>query len=315
METSETTVEHHSIFYSPLKLAWAAIKSVRLWFLLIIGAYCLTYVFELPKQAEKPARILLVIFSFLQVGITANVLARESLERFVTSKATPDSSWHTAKGLISFGLQGILWSLVLLLALDNLGIDITALVTGLGIGGIAAALAINNILGDLFASLSIILDKPFVVGDFIVVGDLSGTVERIGIKSTRIRSLSGEQIVFSNSDLLSSRIRNYKRMLERRILFQVGVIYETPSEKLKAIPGWIKEIVERQSQARFDRAHLKSFGAYSLDFEVVYFMLTPDYLTYMDTQQAINQALFDTFLENKVEFAYPTQVEYHKKAS
>jgi small-conductance mechanosensitive channel len=193
------------------------------------------------------------------------------------------------------------------LALDNLGIEVTALIAGLGIGGIAVALATQNILGDLFASLLIVLDKPFVLGDFIVVGDFVGHVEKIGLKTTRLRSLSGEQLVVSNNDLLQSRLRNFKRMIERRVLFTVGVTYDTPLEKLAAVPGMIREIIESQPDVRFDRSHFKEFGSYSLNFETVYFVLSPEFGRYMDRQQAINLAIYDRFAQNEIKFAYPTQ--------
>jgi small-conductance mechanosensitive channel len=196
---------------------------------------------------------------------------------------------------------------VLLVALDNFGVDITALVTGLGIGGIAVALAVQNILGDLFASLSIILDKPFVIGDFIIVDNYMGNIEHIGLKSTRVRSLSGEQLIFSNSDLLKSRIRNYKRMMKRRVVFAVGVVYQTAPEKLKVIPELIKKMIEAQELTEFDRVHFKEFGNFSLNYEAVYWVCSPDYKTYMDIQQAINLAIFEEFKTQGIEFAYPTQ--------
>jgi len=210
-------------------------------------------------------------------------------------------------GLLNFAVRAVLWTGVLLLALDNLGVHVTTLITGIGIGGVAIALAIQNILGDLFASLSIILDKPFMIGDFIIVDDFLGTVEHIGLKTTRLRSLSGEQLVFANSDLLKSRIRNYKRMAERRIVFSIGVVYQTAPEKLAGITGFIRDIIEGQPQARFDRAHFKGFGSSSLDFEIVYWVTSPDYNLYMDIQQAINLALFRRLQSEGIEFAYPTQ--------
>jgi small-conductance mechanosensitive channel len=200
-----------------------------------------------------------------------------------------------------------LWALVLLVALDNLGVNITALVAGLGVGGVAVALATQNILGDLFASVSILLDKPFVPGDFVVVGDFMGTVEQIGIKTTRVRSLGGEQIVFANNDLLQSRLRNYKRMGERRALFRVGVTYQTPVDKVVAIPEMLRTIVQNQTGTRFDRAHFASYGDFALTFEVVYYVLSPDYNRFMDVQQAINLDVFRTFHGQAIEFAYPTQ--------
>lgn len=225
-------------------------------------------------------------------------------------QAVEDPSHKSAFGLLSFAGKVIIWTVILLVILDNFGFDVSALIAGLGVGGIAIALAVQNILGDLFASLSIILDRPFEVGDYVVVGELQGTVERIGIKSTRVRSLSGEQIIVANSDLLSSRIRNYKRLYERRIVFSVGVIYSTPLEKIRSIPTWIKAIVEVQQEARFDRAHFKEFGGSALSFEVVYYVLRSDYRSYMDVQQSINLALFEKFADEKIEFAFPSQTLY-----
>lgn len=169
------------------------------------------------------------------------------------------------------------------------------------------ALALQNVLGDLFASMSIVFDKPFVLGDFVSVGDLSGTVEHVGLKTTRVRSLSGEQLVFSNSDMLSSRIRNYGRMRERRVAFDIGVVYDTPAPTLRAIPGIVREAVEACDNTRFDRSHLKAFGGSSIDFETVYYMNVPDYAAYMDTQQAINLHLYERFADEGIEFAFPTR--------
>jgi small-conductance mechanosensitive channel len=197
--------------------------------------------------------------------------------------------------------------ILVLIILDNLGVEINSLVTSLGIGGIAVALAVQNILGDLFASLSITLDKPFSIGDFIVVGDFEGDVEDIGLKSTRVRSLSGEELVFANTDLLNSRIRNYKKLQERRIAFTIGVVYNTPREKLKRIPILIEDIIKPIPDTRFDRAHFKKFGDYSLDFEIVYYVLVPEYATYLDIQQRINLSIYDLFEDEEIEFAYPTQ--------
>ena len=214
---------------------------------------------------------------------------------------------------LSFIARLVLWATILLLILDNLGVDITALVAGLGIGGVAIALAVQNILGDLFASLSIVLDKPFVLGDFVIVGDLMGSVENIGIKTTRVRSLSGEQLVFSNNDLLTSRIRNFGRMQERRVVFKLGVTYQTPAEKLEGIPGIIREAIEARDKTRFDRSHFASYGDFSLDFETVYYVLSADYNLYMDIQQAINLAIFRRFADEGIEFAYPTQTLFLEK--
>lgn len=206
-----------------------------------------------------------------------------------------------------------LWTVVLLLALDNLGVEVSALIAGLGIGGVAVALALQNVLGDLFASLSIVLDKPFVIGDFIIVDNYLGTIEHVGLKTTRVRSLSGEQLIFANSDLLKSRIRNYKRMVERRIVFTLGVTYQTPYEKLKKIPQIIKEVLEKQENARLDRAHFKEYGDFSLNYEIVYYVQSPDYYLYMDIQQAVNLEIYRRFQEEGIEFAYPTQTLFLRR--
>jgi small-conductance mechanosensitive channel len=221
-----------------------------------------------------------------------------------------ESTMRNALSLIYFIVRVAVWSVALLLIFENLGFDVTALVAGLGVGGIAIALAAQSILGDLFSSLAIILDKPFEVGDFIVFGDQSGTVEKIGIKTTRIRALSGEQIAVSNTDLVKTRVHNFKRMVERRVVLVLGVTYDTPADKLERIPDMVKKIVEAQDKVRFDRAHFRSFGASSLEFEVVYWTLSGDYTVYMDVQQAINFAIFRAFEDEGIEFAFPSQTLY-----
>lgn len=218
-----------------------------------------------------------------------------------------DPSATSALSMLSFIARAVLWSALLLLMLSNLGFDVNTLVAGFGIGGIAIGLAVQNILGDLFASLSIVLDKPFQVGDFVVVGDFSGTVENIGLKATRVRSLSGEMLVFSNTDLTKSRLRNFKLMQERRIAFKFGVTYTTTPEQLEAIPEMIKTIVTGLPNVRFDRAHFSAFGESALSFDVVYWMLTPDFTAYMDAQQAINLALLRGLHSKGVDFALPTR--------
>ena len=154
--------------------------------------------------------------------------------------------------------------------------------------------------------MSFFFDRPFEIGDFIIVGDVLGTVEYIGLKTTRIKSLQGEQIIFSNSNLTNSRIHNYKRMNERRVVFKLGVVYDTGTEKLEKIPKIVKSIINEQPQTRFDRAHFISFGEYSLNIEIVYYMLSADYNQYMDVQQKINLRIYDEFAALGIEFAFPT---------
>jgi small-conductance mechanosensitive channel len=243
----------------------------------------------------------------LQVGIWVSRGLGFMLTRSVRRGEDGTGSASTMLTPLMFLMRLLIWSVILLVGLDNFGVDVTALITGLGIGGVAIALALQTVLGDLFASLSIVLDKPFIIGDFITVNEFSGTVEHVGLKTTRVRSLSGEQVVFSNSDLLNGRIRNFKRMTERRILFTVGVTYQTPGDLLAGIPSMIRSIVEQQPKTRFDRSHFKGFGDSSLDIETVYFVLDPDYAVYMDIQQAINLEIYRQFGEAGIEFAYPTR--------
>ncbi len=201
----------------------------------------------------------------------------------------------------------IIWGAALLIFLDNIGVKITALITGLGIGGIAIAFAAQAVLEDIFSFVSIFFDKPFEMDDFIIIDDLMGTVEHIGVKTTRLRSLSGEQLIFSNKDLTSSRIKNYKRMKTRRIAFTLGVTYDTTLEQLREIPDIIKRIIDDIEKTTFDRAHFVAYGDFSLIFEVVYYVLSEEYAVYMDTRQEINLRVKDAFDSRSIEFAFPTQ--------
>ncbi len=208
--------------------------------------------------------------------------------------------------VLSWIFRVAIWSVVLLTILDNVGVNITAFVASLGVGGVAVALAVQNILGDLFASLSIGLDKPFEVGDFIVFGDVSGAIERVGLKTTRIRSISGEQIICSNTELLKNTIHNYKRMDERRVVFNFGVSYSTTPEMIAQIPKTVRKAIESFDKTRFDRSHFKEFAPNSLNFETVYFITTTDFNLYMDIQQSINLTLMTEFRAHDVSFALPS---------
>lgn len=202
------------------------------------------------------------------------------------------------------------WLLGIMMLIDNLGYDITALVTGLGVGGIAIALAAQNILGDLFSYLVIFFDKPFEIGDFIKVGSDSGVVEKIGIKTSHVRSLDGQILVIPNAEMVKTVINNYKRLERRRVILTIGVTYETDPASLRKITGMIKAIIEKQEMVSFDRAHFKAFGDFSLNFEVVYYIDSPDYLIFMNAQEAIGLAIFDAFADARIDFAYPTQTLY-----
>jgi len=276
-------------------------------FLFIVSAFVGSLMLDMKRTTTETVRAVLVVAFIVQAAIWANRAVASWMAKERAARAESDPGAVTTLQGVSFVVRVLIWFGGLLLVLENLGVDITALVAGLGIGGVAVALALQNILGDLLAALSITLDKPFVNGDFIIVGDYLGTIERIGLKTTRIRSLSGEQLIFSNSDLLSSRIRNYKRMQERRIVFTFGVVYQTSPEMLRRIPGMVREIIEKAERTRFDRAHFKEFGDSAYVFEVVFYMLEPDYNLYMDVQQQINLAICDRFAEHRIEMAYPTR--------
>jgi small-conductance mechanosensitive channel len=283
------------------------LSRIKMFFLSALALYLAALILQLPSLATAIISKLVIIALVFQAAIGANSLISLWMNRYKTSKPEAGAAGITNFSVIGFVAKIILWSVVLLLILDNLGINITALVAGLGVGGIAVALAVQNILVDLIASFSIVLDKPFVIGDFIIIDSHMGTVEHIGLKTTRVRSLSGEQLIFSNTDLLQSRIRNFKRMNERRVLFTVGVTYETAPAKLQKIPGLLREIVTGQKNTRFERAHFRNFGDFALVFEVVYWVLVPDYNIYMDIQQSINFQIHDRFRGEQIEFAYPTQ--------
>jgi small-conductance mechanosensitive channel len=293
-------------------IAVGVVDSTHLWLLMPVALYAGASVLDLPSRLDRLAGALAVVAVTLQAALWINRFIRIWLERRIAQLRGGNGEAITVLSMISLAGQALIWVLLLLLVLDQLNFNITALVAGLGVGGVAVALAVQNILGDLFASLSIVLDKPFVVGDFIVVDNLRGTVERVGIKTTRVRSLDGELMVFSNTDLLKSRIRNFKRMSDRRVEFTFGVAYHTPLDKLRRIPQWLREIVKVQQRTRFDRAHFKQYGEWALVFEVVYHVLDSDHNLYMDLQQAINLAMFERFEREGVEFAQPTRAVHVK---
>lgn len=275
-------------------------------FLLIVALYAGSMVLALGERQELIIRRVVVICFLLQAAMWGDTAVRAWRVRHRRSDGTPDSAVSVlSTAILDFLLRLAVWLVVALMILDNLGFNITTLVTSLGIGGIAVALAVQNILGDLFASLSIVLDKPFVVGDFSIVDDILGTVEYIGLKTTRLRSLGGEQVVFSNGDLLKARIRNHQRMRTRRAAFIIRVTYQSSEAHLRNIPGMVSEIVGALPNVNFERAHLFALSESSLDFEVVYWVLSPDYVLYMDAQQAIYLKLVQQFRQRGIAFAHP----------
>jgi small-conductance mechanosensitive channel len=281
-----------------------------------VSLLLLVHFLNFPENILGVTHKIVIGLLLLQVGFWAE----RGLQFWLKGKFSPSSqdsasdagSLQMTRSLLTFLGRVTLWIVVSLLILSNIGLNVTALLASMGIGGIAIALAVQNILGDLFASLSITIDKPFVIGDFITVGEFSGTVEHVGLKTTRLRSVSGEELIFSNNDLLSSRIRNLKRMQERRVLFTVGVTYDTTPEKMARIPALIQQAIESVPNTRFDHAHFKAFGASSMNFEVVYFINSPEFPPYMEAEHAINLALLNAFNSEGIEFAFPTQTLHIK---
>lgn len=293
-----------------LNVARHVVGQSKGWFLLLIAVNLSLRSIDANEAFDLVFGRLLIIGMLVQFGFwTVAGFGRFMLLRR-KEQLEEDAGAVAAMDIVSFLIRVSVWAIIFLLALDNLGVNITALVAGLGVGGIAVALAAQNIISDLFASLSIVLDRPFIPGDFLAIDDYYGNVEKVGLKTTRMRSLSGEQLVFSNNDLLNSRIRNYGQMVERRIVFSIGVVYQTPHESLEQIPSIIEDIIVKQDLARFDRAHFKHYGDYSLNFEIVYYVESSDYRLYMDIQQAVNLEIFRRFAEVSIEFAYPTQTVF-----
>lgn len=289
-------------------------KNTRSFFLIILSLYISSLLLKLPAEVRQGLRTITIMALLLQIGFWGASAIDFLVARYARIQMEKEPSEPTNLRLIGLIFKFMLWTLVGLLILDNIpGVQITSLIASLGVGGIAVALAIQNILGDLFASMSITLDKPFVVGDNIRVDSMAGTVEKIGLKSTRVRSFDGQQLVFSNSDLLNSRIENLKRMEQRRVYFKIGVVYGTSYDKLEAIPGMIKEIVSAHEHVNFDRAHFSAYGDFALTFEVQYYIDIPDFQLYMDTQQSIYLELYQKFEQEGIKFAYPTQTVYLEK--
>lgn len=290
------------------------LDSTKFLLLVILSLYAGSMMLEMSESVRGYLRSIAIISFLLQAMLWGNRLIDYAVIRFTEQRMDEeDPASATAAGIVGTVARIVFVILVSLVGLATVGFDVDALVAGVGIGGIAIALAVNGILQDLFGSLTIALDKPFGVGDFISVGEFSGTVEHVGLKSTRVRSSTGEQLVMSNSDLLGSRLRNFGRMEERRGDMSIGVTYDTPAAKLEAIPAMIQAIIDEEELARFDRAHFASFGDFSLNFVVVYWMLNPAYAGFMDTTQSINLKIVRRFEQEGIEMAFPTQTIYVNK--
>ncbi|MFW5704173.1 MAG: mechanosensitive ion channel family protein [Patescibacteria group bacterium] len=284
-------------------------------FFTAVGLYVASIFLNIPKQVGN---ILLYIIIIISVMYTAKALQKMIvffLNRFIDKKDDEHMIDMQVKSFVNTIASVIIWVLAGLVILQNIGFNVTTLLGGLGVMGIAVSFALQSILGDIFAYISIFFDKPFKIGDFIIVGGDMGVVEHIGIKTTRIKTLQGQELIMTNKELTESRVNNYKRMQRRRIVFTFGVTYETSSAKLKKIPELVKKAIEEVKDATFDRAHFYQYGDFSLNFEVVYYVESPDYNIYMDIQQNINFSLKDALEKQNIEFAYPTQTIYMGKTA
>jgi len=277
-------------------------------FYMFVALFAAITPLNVSDSISKGLLVILIFWATYHIIGAVEIIIRAFSERNLRKN---DS--RAPVGLFVFMAKLGLWIIALLLILSNLGINITSLVTGLGIGGIAIALAVQNILGDLFSFFAIHFDKPFSVGDYVVVGATSGTVSKIGVRTTRIKALQGEEVVISNKEITSSQVQNYKKLRKRRVSFQIGVIYETPQKKVEKIPGIIEKIITNIEGVSFGRCHLASFGPSSLDFETVYHVDKGDYLAYMDANQVMLYEIKKAFDKEKIEFAYPTQTIHMAK--
>jgi len=276
-----------------------------------ISLYIVSKFIEIPSLVSQILDTLLILFIGFYFGRGVAKLIQYIIRKHV--KKGDDPGGESMIKVFSFLIQLAIWLVVFLMALANLGVEVTPLIASLGVGGIAIALALQSILGDLFAAFAMYFDKPFVEGDFIIVGNEMGVVKNIGIKTTRIQALGGQEISISNSELTNSRINNYKRMEKRRIVFGFGVVYQTSSQKLEKAKEIVGNVIKEINGAKLDRVHFKEFGDFSLNFEVVYYVDTNDYNKYMDVQEAINLGIKREFEKHKIEFAFPTQSIYLEK--
>jgi small-conductance mechanosensitive channel len=285
--------------------AWVSVVDATAWFFyLAAGVLAAERVLDVEAELKHGLRVSLLVL----VAVQGALWAQRTVSVFLSlwqQKQDSSASGTVAAG-IRFVSRLVIWACLVLVVLSNLGVELSAVVAGLGVGGVAAALAVQKVLGDLFAGLSMYFDRPFDIGDFVIVGDVMGNVTKIGLRTTRIDGLGGEKIVCPNGELASKFIRNFQRMERRRIVFGFGIEYGLPASKVERAGDIAKEIISAVEGVRLDRSHFKEYGAYSLDFEVVYYVLSKDYNEYMDRQHEINMKLYRCFEEEGIPFAFPT---------
>lgn len=297
----------------------STIESIQAWVYTLVALFAALQFFTLPQTLDlivKGVFYLVVVWQVIAViSCFVDYFVQRFLEKDLDGDGVTDPNSATASHMVVLITKIVCWSLGTIFVLSNLGIEVTSLVAGLGVGGIAVAFALQGVLSDLFASFSIYFDKPFRIGDYIVIGSDMGTVEKIGIKTTRIRTLQGEELVVSNTELTTARVQNFKKMSERRIVSQFGITYETPQEQVRLVPELVRDIFAGIDGARLDRVHFTTFADSALIYELVYFVNTSEYAEYLNKQQIFNFELMRIFAEKGIEFAYPTQTIYTKTVS
>lgn len=275
-------------------------------FIFLVINYGIVQQLKLSVRVDHVLKVAVAVITAYYFVRFINHAMQLSVNLYMHSKNEPPERIKQVTGILSI-FKAVVWLAGIVMLIDNLGYNITTLITGLGIGGIAIALAAQNILTDLFSYFVIFFDKPFNIGDAISVNNAAGTVERIGIKTSHVRSLTGEQLVIPNADLVKSTIKNFKRQQRRGIIFKMNVRYDTPAEKLDAIPQLVEQIIKAQPDITFDRCHLVAFVDYSLTFETLYFVESADYRLYLDRQQQIFREILKAFSDKGIEFAFPGQ--------
>ena len=289
-----------------------ALNSFGLFFYIAIALSISSQFIVLEPFVRNSIYTITLLSSTYYVVRALQIIITTSLNGILT-RTTGEAPDSTILGFLENAFKIALWVGAVILVLQNLGYKVGALLGGLGIAGIAIAFALQNVLIDIFSFFSIYFDKPFKKGDFIKIGHDRGTVEHIGIKTTRIKSLDGEELIISNQELTQTRVNNFRTLRRRRVSFSFGIVYETPLAQVKKVPRIVKKIIDAQTFATFERAHFTSFGDSSLDFNVVYFIESNDIGVYRDAQQSINLQLMETFEKQNIEFAYPTRTIYTKK--
>ncbi len=281
-------------------------------YIYLLVNYSIISQLTISPRLENILGVAMVFITTYYVVRIINFAIHGAVQVYMYQKGEPEERVKQLSGMLLV-VKALVWIIGIIMLLDNLGYDVTTIIAGLGVGGIAIALAAQNILSDLFSYFVIFFDKPFEVGDYIVAGDKSGVVEKIGIKTSHVRSLDGQQLIMPNAEMVKSVIQNFKRLERRRVVFSIGVVYNTPVGKLKRIPEIVRELISGLDQVSFDRAHLKTLADFSINFEIVYYINSPEYLLYMDKHHAVCMGLVERFEQEGIEFAFPTQTLFVKK--